>query len=78
MFWSKSTGPRFSSDAESFWARVPKESQEVILNNVWCSTCGHGVSMELEKGTMEGDCLVLHGRCAECNGKVARLVEPPE
>jgi len=68
--------PNFTEDpAVKLWARVSDEGKRLILANVWCGTCGHGVVITDYTGSVIGRDLLLSGFCSECNGKVARVVE---
>jgi len=46
--------------------------------NVWCGNCRRFVHIIVDSGKMEGMCLLLSGRCRDCNGSVARLIESEE
>ena len=56
------------------WARVPKNVQELLINNVFCSTCKVTTITDY---TLHDDKfgVLLKGKCKNCGGKVARLVE---
>ncbi len=57
------------------WAAVPLESQQMILANVYCSHCGHGVRIADFDAEVIGRGLLLSSMCPDCGGKVARHVE---
>lgn len=57
------------------WEQVPKDSRLKILNNVFCSKCRKGVTMNISSGRIVGGDLLLQGTCVSCRSKVARLVE---
>ena len=68
--------PNFAEDpAVWLWARVPDYGKRLILANVWCSKCRRGVSIEDYTGSIIGGDLLLSGKCSECQGDVARVVE---
>lgn len=56
------------------WKRIPKNIQELLLNNVFCSKCGVTTiveySMHIDKSS-----ILLKGKCKKCGGQVARLIE---
>ncbi|MBP1934294.1 hypothetical protein [Ammoniphilus resinae] len=56
------------------WAKLPKDIQEIVVNNVYCSTCG---VTTIVKYTIHDDKLgvLLKGKCKKCGEDVARLVE---
>ena len=56
------------------WAKVPKNVQELLINNVFCSTCKVTTITEY---TLQDDKfgVLLKGKCKKCGKKVARLVE---
>jgi hypothetical protein len=66
--------PQLTPQAREEWNRMPKSSQDSILQSVWCDQCKES-AMRLKSGTMDRDILVLEGDCVRCGGKVVRLVE---
>ena len=70
--------PELDGPARSRWSAVPPDVQRAIINAVWCTACRTSVRMNLTKGEMDGDILVLRGTCATCGHEVARVVEPVE
>jgi hypothetical protein len=46
-----------------------------LLSNVWCGQCRHETTITNFCGAIKGDDLLLVGRCAECHGDVARVIE---
>ena len=56
------------------WAKVPKNVQQLLINNVFCSTCKVTTITEY---TLQDDQfgVLLKGKCKTCGKKVARLVE---
>jgi len=56
------------------WAKLPKNIQELIVKNVFCSNCG---MTTIVKYTLHNDKfgIVLKGKCKKCGHNVARVVE---
>jgi hypothetical protein len=67
--------PQLTPEAREGWNRIPKSSQEGILQSAWCDNCKES-AMRLKSGTMKRDILVLEGDCVHCGGRVVKLVEP--
>ena len=42
---------------------------------MWCGQCRREVIITNFSGVMKGDELLLVGKCAECHGDVARVIE---
>lgn len=57
------------------WMKIPKDIREKLLNNVWCSNCT-GVVRVVEYSIEDDKIgLIIKGECANCAGKVVRVVE---
>lgn len=56
------------------WSRLPKNIQELLINNVFCSACGVTTIVDY---SMHNDKfgILLKGKCKKCGKHVARLVE---
>jgi hypothetical protein len=56
------------------WAKVPKDMQELLKNNVFCSSCKVTTITDY---TLHDDKfgVLLKGKCKKCGKDVARLVE---
>lgn len=56
------------------WAKIPRNIQQLLINNVFCSTCGVTTIIDY---TLHNDKfgVLLKGRCKKCGKDVARLVE---
>lgn len=56
------------------WAKLPCETQHLLVNNVFCSACGVTTIVEC---TMHDDKfgILIKGKCKKCGKNVARLVE---
>ncbi|RSL33980.1 hypothetical protein D7Z54_07650 [Salibacterium salarium] len=56
------------------WAKLPKDIQETLRSNVYCSTCV--VTTIVHYDICEEDMgIVLKGKCKTCGGDVARFIE---
>ena len=67
--------PDFTPPARKRWESISANVRQRLLKNVWCGACGHEVTIRNFSGAMQGRDLLLVGRCAECHGDVARLIE---
>jgi hypothetical protein len=67
--------PTFTKPARQRWESIPAHIRQRLLTNVWCGHCGHEVTMTDFSGTIKGQDLLLIGRCANCRGEVARVIE---
>ncbi len=56
------------------WKKIPKDLQEMLINNVSCSSCGVTTIIDY---SIHNDKLgvLLKGKCTKCGKDVARLVE---
>lgn len=56
------------------WNKLPKITQKLILENVFCSKCGVTTIVGY---TMEDDeyGVLIKGKCKKCGKNVARLLE---
>ena len=56
------------------WAKLPKNIQDSLVNNVFCSNCG---GTTIIKYTLHDDKfgILLKGECKKCGNDVARLIE---
>ncbi len=68
----------FTPEAARRWKRVPQWAQRKILDNVFCRRCIASVTVILEVAEMEGDDLILRGKCKNCGAAVCRVVEPEQ
>ena len=69
--------PTFTKPARQRWESIPAGIRKRLLSNVWCGQCRHETTITNFTGTLKGDDLLLVGRCAECQGDVARGIEGP-
>lgn len=67
--------PDFTAAAAKLWATVPAAAKNLLLANAYCSHCRGAVTMTNFSGVVRGGDLLLVGKCAECQGDVARVVE---
>lgn len=67
--------PTFTSEARQLWESIPAEVRPELLSNVFCVHCGGEVTITNFKGAKSGPDLVLVGKCSECEGDVARVIE---
>ena len=67
--------PGFSGPAAKLWATLPTDTKEVMLANVYCSHCKRAVTITNFSGVVRSGDLLLVGKCAECHGDVARVIE---
>jgi hypothetical protein len=65
----------FSPAALKRWDELGSSTQAKLLGNVWCGACRKAVHISVESARVERGNLILTGRCAECEGNVARLIE---
>ncbi|MDD5177527.1 MAG: hypothetical protein PHQ05_14005 [Sterolibacterium sp.] len=67
--------PEFTHPAAKLWKAIPADTRKLILANVWCGKCSHGVTIRNFSGAVKGGNLLLVGKCSDCHGDVARVVE---
>jgi hypothetical protein len=67
--------PKFTKPARQRWESIPAEIRQRLLANVWCRRCGHETTITNFSGIIKGGDLLLEGKCAECHGDVARVIE---
>ena len=67
--------PDFTPPAHQRWESIPRDTHQRLLSNVRCGRCGHEVRITKFSGTIKGGHLLLVGKCAECQGDVARVIE---
>lgn len=67
--------PNFTQPARKAWEALPADMRKRLLSNVWCVHCGHETTITHFTGTIKGGDLLLVGKCAECGGDVARVIE---
>ncbi len=67
----------FTPEARAWWESIPGRTQDMLLANVFCSSC-FVTSITDFRATVEDGFLVLRGTCALCGKDVCRAVEPDE
>ena len=67
--------PAFIKPARQRWESIPAHIRQRLLSNVWCGCCRHEVTITNFSGAIKGRDLLLVGKCAECRGDVARVIE---
>lgn len=67
--------PNFTDPAAELWSVILPDTRKLLLSNVWCGKCRHEVTITNFSGTVRSGNLILVGRCAECQGDVARVIE---
>ena len=67
--------PTFTKPARQRWETIPADIRQRLLSNVWCGHCSHETTITNFTGTLKGGDLLLVGKCAECQGDVARVIE---
>jgi hypothetical protein len=67
--------PHFTRLARQRWESISAEIRQRLLTNVWCGQCRHAVTITNFTGTVKDGDLLLVGKCAECHGEVARVIE---
>ena len=67
--------PTFSPAAKKLWNKIPKETQKLLQNNVWCGECSDQTTIVDFAGRVVSGCLLLEGKCSQCGGDVSRYLE---
>jgi len=65
----------FTPQGERRWNELGARAQALYANNVWCGHCRGSITIIGFTGSMEGEDLILRGKCAKCGGAVARVIE---
>lgn len=67
--------PKFTTPAAKLWAAISNDTRKLLLSNVWCGKCRHEITITNFSGAVRGGDLLLVGKCSECHGDVARVIE---
>jgi bacterioferritin-associated ferredoxin len=67
--------PAFTAPARQRWESIPADIRQRLLSNVWCGRCRRESTNTNFTGTIKGGDLLLVGKCGECRGDVARVIE---
>ena len=70
-----SQDPQFTLQAARRWSELDGTLKMRLLNNVWCVACHTTTTIVQFTGRIEQGDLVLDGRCINCGGPVARVIE---
>lgn len=74
-FMTVESTPEFTRPAAVLWAAIPSEAKKMLISNVWCGKCRHEVTITNFTGAVSKGDLLLVGKCSECQGDVARVIE---
>ena len=69
---------KFSYDALKRFKEIPKYIMKQMLENVFCHVCGNGKTIIDFSGKMDGNDLILNGKCKNCWSEVERLIDGQE
>ena len=74
---SEKTGSISEMKALKKWSEFPCHEKEILLNNVFCGSCGETTIVDY---CIINDPIgiVIRGKCAKCGGNIARYVEDLE
>ena len=67
--------PNFTAPAAKFWSNIPSDTKKLLLANVYCAQCRREVTITNFSGVVRSGDLLLVGKCSECHGDVARVIE---
>lgn len=67
--------PNLTAQAAELWAAIPADIRKRQLSSVWCGKCRHEVTITKFTGTVKTGGLLLVGKCSDCRGDVAKLVD---
>ena len=67
--------PTFTEPARQRWETIPADIRLRLLSNVWCGHCRFETTISNFSGAIKGGDLLLVGKCSECRGDVARVIE---
>lgn len=67
--------PKFTGSAAKLWESIPTDTRRMLLSNVWCGSRRREVTITNFSGVVKVGDLLLVGKCSECHGDVARLIE---
>jgi len=66
---------KFDKKAMQKFNQISDDVKSKILSNVYCSKCRNTVKIVEFETTMDGEDLILKGKCEKCLANVARLIE---
>ena len=67
--------PKFTPPAAKLWSAVSAENKKLLLANVWCGRCSDATIITNFTGVVRQGDLLLVGKCAQCHGDVAHVIE---
>ena len=67
--------PNFTAPAAKLWATIPLATKKLHLANFYCGECTGSTTITNFSGVVRSGDLLLVGKCAECHGDVARVIE---
>lgn len=67
--------PAFTTAARRRWDHISTDVRQRLLANVWCGNCGRATTITNFRGTIKNGDLLLLGKCTECRGDVARVID---
>lgn len=65
----------FTLEALEVWNAIPADIRPLLLADVYCINCDREVNITAFHARKDGEDLVLIGKCASCNGDLARVIE---
>ena len=66
---------KFDKKAMQKFNQIPDDIKSKILSNVYCPNCKDTLRIVEFEATLDKDDLLLKGKCENCSGQVARLIE---
>lgn len=67
--------PTFTKPAHQRWETIPADIRQRLLSNIGCGQCRHESTITNFSSSIKGGDVLLVGKCAECHGDVARVIE---
>ena len=67
--------PNFTEPAAKLWKAIPSDIKKLLLANVWCGRCSDATIITNFTGVVRQGDLLLVGKCAQCHGDVAHVIE---
>lgn len=67
--------PNLTRPARQRRESIPADIRQRLLANVWCGQCRHEATITNFSGAIKSGNLLLVGKCAECQGNVAHMIE---
>ena len=65
----------FTNPAAELQAALPADTNKLLLANVYCGHCDRAFTITNDSGVVNGSDLLLVGKCAECLGDAAKVIE---